>query len=60
MNYLMVQNLKDTLAVIRTRLSRIEQRRPDYNTSRSWVALKVKEEKIIKKIEEFSKNRLTK
>lgn len=63
MNYLMVDNLKSALEVVHLRMEKIEKRRKDYQNSKSWVALKVKEQIIeekIKKIKKSGYNRLTK
>ena len=55
MNFLIVENLKDALAVIRQRMAKIEARRSDYRESKSWVELKMKEQKICDKIKEINK-----
>lgn len=58
MNFLIVENLKDALVVIRKRLAKIESKRTDYKESKTWVELKIKEQKICGKIKEI--NRRTK
>lgn len=55
MNYLMVDNLKSALEVVHLRMAKIEKRRKDYKNSRSWAALKVKEQIIEEKIKKLKK-----
>ena len=62
MNFVLIENLKDALAVVRQRIGRIEKRRSDYKESKSWVDLKIKEQKIcdkIKRLKEQTKNELS-
>lgn len=54
MNFVLIENLKDALAVIRKRIGRIEKRRSDYKESKSWVELKIKEQKICDKIKRLN------
>lgn len=54
MNFVLIENLKDALAVIRKRIGRIEKRRSDYKESKSWVELKLKEQKICDKIKRLN------
>lgn len=54
MNFLIVENLKDALVVIRKRLAKIESKRTDYKESKSWVELKIKEQKICDKIKRLN------
>lgn len=56
MNYLMVDNLKSALEVVHLRMAKIEKRRKDYKKSRSWAALKVKEQIIEEKIKKIKEN----
>lgn len=56
MNYLMVDNLKSALEVVHLRMEKIEKRRKDYQNSKSWVALKVKEQIIEEKIKKIKEN----
>lgn len=54
MNFVLIENLKDALAVVRKRIGRIEKRRSDYKESKSWVELKIKEQKICDKIKRLN------
>lgn len=56
MNYLMVENLKNVLEVVHLRMEKIEKRRKDYQKSKSWQALKVKEQIIEEKIKKIKEN----
>lgn len=61
MNFVLIENLKDALAVIRKRIGRIEKRRSDYKESKTWVELKIKEQKLcgkIKRLKEQTRNEL--
>ncbi len=55
MNYLLLQNLKEVLATVRKRLNRIEERRDDYRSSRSWKQLKEREKTICNTIQGIKK-----
>lgn len=45
-NTYLIDNLKDVLATIRKRMSKIENKRDDYQDSKRWHELKRKEQKI--------------
>lgn len=55
MNYLLLRNLKEVLATVRKRLNRIEERRDDYRSSRSWKQLKEREKTICSTIQGVKK-----